>query len=100
MYLHNVPRVMSVSLVLSSDGPSISREFPGERSQTARAIISEDDFWLILNLLKVSGPQEVDIPRSMKVVNVIVLSRVMMHLSLITRHPFIGLVSWDLWLFS
>jgi hypothetical protein len=48
--------------VLSSDRRSVSGEFPRERGQAARAIISEDDLWLILNLLKVSGPQEVDVP--------------------------------------
>jgi hypothetical protein len=62
VYLHNVPAVLRVSLVLSSDRRSVSGEFPRERGQAARAIISEDDLWLILNLLKVSGPQEVDVP--------------------------------------
>jgi hypothetical protein len=100
MYLHNVPGVLRVGLVLSSDGPSVSGEFLGERGQAAGAVIPEDDLWLILNLLKIGGPQEVDVPRSVKVVDVIVLSRIMMQLLLIDLRPFIELVSWDLWLLT
>ena len=100
MYLNNVPTVLRIILVLSSHSRSVSGEFPGERGQAAGAIISEDDLWLILNLLKVGGPQEVDVPGSVKVVDVIVLSRVMMQLPLIDWCPFIDLVSWDLWLLT
>ena len=86
--------------MLSSDGPSVGGEFPGERGQAAGPVIPEDDLWLILNLLKVGGSQEVDVPGSVKVVDVIVLSRVMMQLLIIDWCPFIELVSWDLWLLT
>jgi hypothetical protein len=62
MYLHNIPSVLWVSLVLSSYGPSVGGEFPRERGQAAGAVIPEDYLWLILNLLKVGGSQEVDVP--------------------------------------
>lgn len=82
--------------MLSFDGPPVGREFPRERSQAARAIISKDDLWLILILLKVSGPQDVDVPGRVIVVDVIVLCRVMVQLPFFDWcYPFLELVSCD-----